>query len=350
MDHLLNELVTNMVPYYQSRHARQVVGLEGPDLAGQRRRQLLARARGTSRDSIQQFDSKHFHVASDSHPGAYYEIDLNRSTCNCPDFPRIRFCKHLAAISVHFPKLCTEEASPPIDLDIGGSSNPSQRVPTSVVCRSSSPKESLQTLKEEIKLLSQDLDKIGDLSDESALAVMKAFRSAKYSLTAAIATAQGSHALPNREVSPPNQNSWTETAERMGCKRAPKRRLPGEHGLTERSIGAPKGKRKCLYTDPYAGGERSGKRAKPDALSAEANARARAPQFLPPCTALPFPSLLPPAPSFASTPDTIACAPGPSPLFSGAFSFTPNPSTAYTFPPGPGNLHALGDAHVSRGA
>ena len=31
---------------------------------------------------------------------------------------------------------------------------------------------------------------------------------------------------------PWNQNRWTETAEPMGCKRAPKRWLSGEHGIT----------------------------------------------------------------------------------------------------------------------
>jgi hypothetical protein len=334
-----------MVPYYQNRHERQAVGLDGPDLAGQRRRQLLARARGTSRDSIQQFDSTRFHVASESRPGAYYEIDLNRSVCNCPNFPRSRFCKHLGAINVHFPHLCPKENNPPIDLGIGGASNAPQCTPSSDVCRSSNPQEKLQKLKREIKLLSQELDKIEEIPDESA--VIEAFRSVKYSLTAAIASTQGSRALPNREVSPPNQNSWTETAERMMWKRAPKRRLPGEHGLTERSIGAPR-KRKCLYVDPYAGGERSGRHAKPDALSVEANARARVLQIPPHPNALPSPSVLPPAYPFASTSGAIVCAPGPSTMPFGAFLPTPKFSTAHSFLPGPGNLHALRSAHVPK--
>ena len=69
-----------------------------------------------------------------------------------------------------------------------------------------------------------------------------------------------------------------ETAERMGVKWAPKRkwqRLPEERGLTEQSIGVAKGKRRRVHEDPYAGGERSGKRTKPNALFATANALAR---------------------------------------------------------------------------
>jgi len=274
-----------MVPYYQIRHERQTVGLDGPDLAEQRRRALLAGARGTPRDSIQQFDSTRFHVASESSPGSYYEIDLSRVACNCRDFPRSRFCKHLAAIYVHFPQFCTARENRRIDLQLAP-----QRVPISDVSNSNPPQDSVQKLKQDIKFLSQELEKISDES-RAVPAVMEAFRTVKSSLTAAIASTQSSHALPNREVVPPNQNSWTETAERMVWKPTPKHRLPGEHGITERSIGAPKGKRK-VYTDPYAAGERSGKRAKPDALSAEANARARA-QAGPPPSPLPNRALLP---------------------------------------------------------
>ena len=183
------------------------------------------------------------------------------------------------------------------------------------------------------------------MQDVTDAAVMEAVRSVKYSLTAALASTQGSRALPNREVSPPNQNSWTETADRMVWKRTPKHRLPGEQGLTERSIGASKGKRKFLHTEAYAGGEQSGKRAKPDALSAAANARARAPPPIPPpANALPVPDALPHAPPFAFAPDLIACAPGPSTGFPGVFALPPNPSTAHTNRLGPWDLHALGDA------
>src|SRR6266852_731790 len=106
----------------------------------------------------------------------------------------------------------------------------------------------------------------------------------------AIASLDGRSALPEMDVIAPNQRSWPETAERMGAKKVPRPRcLPNERGLMERSLGAVKGKRKRLYNDPYAGGERSGKRAKRDALSQAGNARVPAPYtppmpsaFLPP--------------------------------------------------------------------
>ena len=202
-----------MVPYYQNRHERQIVGLEGPDLAGQRQRQLLSSARDTFPDSIQQFDDITFHVALESRPGSYYEIDLHRGTCNCPDFPRVRYCKHLAAISVHFPHLCTQD-KPSRDLEFWGAPDPPKRVPNPKVHPTSNTQGSVQTLMKDIMSLSQELnDKIKDKPEEPDPAVMQAVRSVKHTLTATIASIQGTRALPNKENIPPNQRTWTETAE-----------------------------------------------------------------------------------------------------------------------------------------
>jgi hypothetical protein len=111
-----------------------------------------------------------------------------------------------------------------------------------------------------------------------------------------------------------------EMAKRMGVKRAPKRkRLPEECGLTERSIGTTKGKRIRVYSDPYAGGEQSGKRAKPDALSTVANARAHASVHSSAGVVSPASQPLPAtAPVFA-----FASASQPLPTMAPMFAFTP---------------------------
>jgi hypothetical protein len=252
-----------MEPHYQSRHARQVIGLDGRDLAGNRRREILESAKSISRDSIQQFDLTQFHVASQSRPGAYYAIDLHRVICDCRDFPRIQFCKHIAAIYVHFPHLSTDEISPSPTPPLEATEAPVQ--PPHI----STAEENLHAMRQGIDILAQ--------ADRSSPAVQEAIRSVNYSITAAVASTQGSSALPDKDLIVPNQKSWPETAKRMGVIKAPKRkRLPEERGLTEQCIGVAKGKRRRIHTDPYAGGERSGKRAKPDACSAAANTRARA--------------------------------------------------------------------------
>jgi len=271
-----------MILHYEDRHARQSVGLEGPDLLGQRRREISTRAENITRDSIQDFDSVQFHIASHSHSGKYHVVDLCRPTCDCEDFPRILFYKHIAGIYLHFPHLNPEEKrsaliyapestqQPPPQRFLGGG-------------------ESLQTLSQDVFSLSQALtSRQGDPNP----AVIEAFRSAKYSLTTAIASLDGRSTLPEMDIIASNQRSWPEIAERMGAKKVPRPRcLPNERGLTERSLGAIKGKRKRLYNDPYAGGERSDKRAKRDALSQAGNARVPAP-YTPP---VPFPDA-PPVP------------------------------------------------------
>src|SRR6266851_2953500 len=208
----------------------------------------------------------------------YYTIDLHQPTCDCADFPRVQFCKHIAAIYAHFPHLSPEGISESIITeDITPSCQPE--------C-TSSQEDSLQTLTHDIAALSHTL-----ASKSSSSAVLEAARSAKYTLTVAIASIQGSNALPEKDIVAPNQKSWTETAKWMGVKRgAPKRKcLPEERGITAQSIGAAKGKRHRVHSDPYAGGKRSGKRAKPDVTSAAANARA--------CTCAVPPSMTVPTPS-----------------------------------------------------
>ena len=78
--------MNGLVPYYEARHERQDVGVEGADLVEQQRWEILASARSISRDSIQEFDDTQFHVASASSPGVFFVIDLARQHCNCKDF------------------------------------------------------------------------------------------------------------------------------------------------------------------------------------------------------------------------------------------------------------------------
>ncbi|KAF8256798.1 hypothetical protein EI94DRAFT_1710188 [Lactarius quietus] len=133
---------------------------------------------------------------------------------------------------------------------------------------------------QDVNVLSNQL-----ISSQSAPSqdAMEAVRSARASLTAAVASVKGSSSspLPLRENIAPNQHSWTETSERMGAKKTVKRRrLPEDNRLaenmTDKAIGIARGKCRLVYTDPYAGGERPGRLAKPDAVLAAANRKAHA--------------------------------------------------------------------------
>jgi len=172
-----------------------------------------------------------------------------------------------------------------------------------------------------------------------SIAVIEAAHSAKYSLTAAIMATQGNNPLPNPDIIAQNHKSWMETAKQMGvAKKLSKHPHPAEDsGLTARSIGVVKGKRRRIHNDPYAGGERSGKRAKPDAPSTanvapptvESTPRITLPgpgipvqarATVPPSTSVP--GIMPPGVAMPAQADTFVppstCAPGitpPGPAF-----------------------------------
>jgi hypothetical protein len=199
-----------MGPYYRSRHDQQAVGLEGLDLVAVQWSQIHSSTKDISPDSILQFDHIQFHVASQSHPGEYYVIDLHQPACDCADFPRIQFCKHIAAIYTHFPHLSPKGIDASVLTEDITSSFQPERTP--------SQEDSLQNLTQDIAALSHTLT-----FKSSSLAILKATCLAKYTLVVAIASTQGSNALLEKDVVRPNQKSWTEMANQMGIKRhAPK--------------------------------------------------------------------------------------------------------------------------------
>src|SRR6267142_1162524 len=290
IDYILYTLVVHMNQYYLNRHERQIVGFEGLDLAGGRWWDIIASAQTISRDSVLQFNCTQFHVASQSRPGALYSIDLNLTTCNCQDFPRIRFCKHIAAIHLHFPHLCFEQSDPIMPLEYSlvpdqqdgdpdsDSDSASESGSESESGSASAPEaalpEEILTLTREIISLSQNLA-TKKINQSHYPAVIEAIRSAKYSLAVADASVEGTSALPDKDFIAPNQKSWSETAACMGVKWPPKQKcLPEERGLTEQAISVTS-RRRRTNNDPYGVGQRSGTRAKPDALSADANRHAQ---------------------------------------------------------------------------
>jgi hypothetical protein len=101
--------------------------------------------------------------------------------------------------------------------------------------------------------------------------------------------ANGSWALPKRDVFNPNQKTWPETAERMGVRKTSKQKhspvpIPGN---MEWCIGAVKHRHSHKHSDPYSGGLRSSLHARPDAVSAATNELARATMSAPAADAPP---------------------------------------------------------------
>jgi len=352
IDHVIMMLVKGMVPWYEDKDKRQNIGLEGKDLAAERRQELLECAAEIPSESIQNFDGTLFHVASKSRPGLYHAVDLHRSTCECEDFPRIRFCRHIAAVLFHFPELSPQEPNSNSGSPPGLSPEGTESLSCPQRVHAHRPQDTLQVLTQDITMLSHTLaaTQAAQAQSQSAestaarsTAAIEAARSAKYSLSAAIAATQGNAPLPNPDVIARNHKSWTETAKQMGVT---KRARPAEDsGITARCIGVVKGKRRRIHNDPYAGGERSGKRAKPDACSS-ANAPPPTVESTPAIT-FPGPAVpvqarvtIPPPASASGIAPPRTCAPEIAPLGPGMSAqvdvFAPPPTCAPGIaPPGP---------------
>ena len=232
-----------------------------------------------------------------------YRIDLDTTTCNCSDFPHICLCKHLAAV-VHFFGGADLGPQPPVNESVA-SDSPVQQV-GSVGCTDDGA-ASIVSAANDIIGLSQELITRA-LHDPGIAKSLNSIRSRLSALLlSATAAGDGSH-LPEKENIGPNQHSWLETAMRMGVKHGNKNHRKGkvDSALTAQHISEPNRKR-AANSDPYGAGEQSGKRAKPDAHSAAANARVHAaaeravPKAEPPPTQLPV-RTFPPTPTPASLP------------------------------------------------
>ena len=206
-----------------------------------------------------------------SQSGKYYSIDLDQFSYDCIDFPKINFCKHIAAIYEHFPHLCLEEKSLILGPYLPQSSAPIQH------------DSRLEDILPILIWIQASLSRLSEITYSSAAswAVFDAIQSADYSLDLAIASTGGTSSLLDKDYITPNQKSWPETAKHMGAKARHQKCLPKECRATEQSISLTKGKCLHIHNDPYAGGERSDKCAKPDVLSATANAHACVPTSAP---------------------------------------------------------------------
>ncbi|KAF8491687.1 hypothetical protein F5888DRAFT_1807194 [Russula emetica] len=283
MDHLIHTLVKEFLPNIEHRHKWQTLGMEGPNLAEERRQQILTRAPETPVEKIVKIDDLHFEVQSSNSP-KHYQINLITTTCNCSDFPNISLCKHIAAV-VHFFGGADLGPQPPRNgsasaSDSGEHESPSQRVGHGAADNDDAA-ASILLAANEIISLSQRL--ITEVPRDPRIA--KSLNVIQSRLTALVLPATAA------------DNAYlAETAARMGEKRGKKHGSGKvDSSLTAQHIGEPNHKR-AGDNDPYGAGEQSGKRAKLDARSVAANVRACAAQEWAVPKAEPPPTQPPPPP------------------------------------------------------
>jgi hypothetical protein len=215
-----------------ARHRRQALGFEGLDLELQRWTEVEAGAKRIPKEDLLEVEEANYHVRSQTDPQHWYNVDVHASCCNCASFPLISFCKHISAIQTHFPQTCRL-------IPFQTTPNTSQPGP------SSGPETAVNVITDQGTTDSSHFTRIGrkilDIAAQARGNQLSHLTPALLDLEAGLDEAKAP--LPRKVLVAPNQHTWPETAAVMVAK--------------------PKTKRKA-HTDPYGGGERSGKKAKPD--------------------------------------------------------------------------------------
>ena len=103
---------------YEHRDRSQDTGFAGEDLTKRHTTEVLARAQAISRDSMTPLGDGKFHVVSQSSPGRSYLVDIRAAMCDCWDFPRVRLCKHLAAVRSQYLPSQDSQIQDPINTQI----------------------------------------------------------------------------------------------------------------------------------------------------------------------------------------------------------------------------------------
>lgn len=208
-----------------------------------------------------------YSVRSKSNPGKQYEVDMMLRKCTCPDFPQVNFCKHISAVQDlfededEFDDREIEDLSIPLELSACTEVNNDE---DEISAFSTVPGASLEVQTVHPQAVSSNLAlvrlgkvaaSIGELYarvsmpggeallDERNIKQLECL--ADELLRQTSAGGRFESALPPALKLPPNKLTRTETAEAYG--------LPSVKT------------RKRKHLDPYAGGEQSGKLAKPDA-------------------------------------------------------------------------------------
>ncbi|KAJ7636454.1 hypothetical protein FB45DRAFT_742753 [Roridomyces roridus] len=92
-------------------YRRQDCGFEGPDIESKKRQDIILKAKVYSQDEIKATTDSRYIVPSKSSVGKSYDVDLDKYTCTCADYPLINFCKHICAVQTLFGEVSPEGSS-----------------------------------------------------------------------------------------------------------------------------------------------------------------------------------------------------------------------------------------------
>ncbi|KAJ7060325.1 hypothetical protein C8F01DRAFT_1369970 [Mycena amicta] len=249
MDHLIHTLIDDVLPFFIRKQHVHESGFKGDDLQTKKRRAIVERALEFTSNDIEATTANLYHVASKSRSDVKYIVDMELATCNCLDYPLIRFCKHLCAVDTLLedqkPNLPLPVA---ISLSAGGASLVTLPVstptsPSSASCSSSASPHSfparpamvstptpppspspalaspyndqrrLTRMRQQLHILSGRLD----IKNDTDIVSVPAFAACEKTIDDLIACTakRGTEVLPPKQHLPPNQSEWKQTLKLM---------------------------------------------------------------------------------------------------------------------------------------
>ena len=209
----------------------------GLDLDLQRWANIEASAREIPGSDILDTGEATYHVRSRKDPDRWYNIDLQTGHCDCASFPLVSFCKHISAVQMHLPDAYTlalfqaAPDTPHSELELPPGSDPALNA----------DRDQHEDANHDSFHFARIGRKILDISAQAREGQLSHLTPILLDLEAGLDQAEAP--LPKKIQVAPNQHTWPETAAVM--------------------VARPKTKHRT-QTDPYGGGERSGKKVKSD--------------------------------------------------------------------------------------
>ena len=308
-----------MLPNYVARCDSQDLGFKGPNLAEKRREEIRLQATEMNAERIHNIGGDRFHVESATDSTRRYLVHLGNKSCDCPDWPRVRLCKHVSAVEHYFGN--NDQRMGAMEGSLPKTPPPN---PETLPDRHSTAGSTTASILQNVISVSK-----GALDDgvPSSTETVRSLRAVEAHLTAVVRSTRSTESpVPDKEEVPPNQHgsAWAETAKRMGATQGRKRSRDSteapEAPATARIGNLNRKRARVKYTDPYSGGVSSGRAAAPDARSAAQNAETRTRAA---------------AAAIALPPTAGPAIPAPFPPTAGPAIPAPCPLPSYAYPPWP---------------
>ncbi|KAF8177955.1 hypothetical protein K438DRAFT_2180632 [Mycena galopus ATCC 62051] len=197
---------------------------------------------------LQQVSDSKYLVPSEADPSKFYEVDLDAYTCQCLNYPLIRFCKHLCAVQELFdePGVLPAGIRPSFpDVSSLPPRLPDSQTPSASSASPSAPPSPTgqNTLMRLVEKFDRSTARLRQLCKKKKEPVLGSLPALEAALDAWLLETDSSSVLPNAQHLEPNMLSqWKKTHKGM---------MPGV-----------KTKRKPAGDPSYGAGARSGGKAK----------------------------------------------------------------------------------------